>query len=116
MRGFGHVMNAPVLESYARGSWFRADAEGQPLLDAATGEEVARISSAGLDVSAMVRYAREVGGPAVRALTFHQRAAILKALARYLSEAAVKEELYGLSPRTGATRRDSVVDIDGGFG
>ncbi|MCW2765357.1 MAG: phenylacetic acid degradation bifunctional protein PaaZ [Nocardioides sp.] len=103
-----------LLESYAGGSWFRASDGGRPLLDAATGEEVARISSTGLDLSAMVDHARNVGGPAVRALTFHERAGLLKAVAKHL--AADKDELYALSARTGATLRDSQVDIDGGFG
>jgi oxepin-CoA hydrolase/3-oxo-5,6-dehydrosuberyl-CoA semialdehyde dehydrogenase len=62
----------------------------------------------------MLAHARNVGGPALRALTFHQRAALLKALAKRLSE--VKEEFYSLSLRTGATRSDSAIDIDGGIG
>ncbi|MFT4082862.1 MAG: phenylacetic acid degradation bifunctional protein PaaZ, partial [Nocardioides sp.] len=103
-----------LLESYAAGSWFRAADEGTPLLDAATGEEVARISATGLDRAAMVDYARTVGGPAVRRLTFHQRAGLLKELGTRLSDH--REELYRLSARTGATRRDSMVDIDGGIG
>lgn len=103
-----------LLESYAAGRWQSADAEGTPLLDATTGEEVARISSAGLDLGAMTSYAREVGGPTLRALTFHERAALLKELAKHLM--ANKGELYALSLRTGATTRDSAVDIDGGFG
>src|SRR6478735_4639785 len=103
-----------MLESYAAGRWFRASDEGEPLLDAVTGEEVARISSRGLDLAEMVDHARTVGGPAVRALTFHERAALLKQLAKHLMEG--KDELYALSARTGATKRDSMVDIDGGFG
>ncbi|MFI6925464.1 phenylacetic acid degradation bifunctional protein PaaZ [Nonomuraea spiralis] len=103
-----------LLESYAAGRWFRAADDGEPLLDAATGEEVARISSRGLDVAAMVRYARDTGGPAVRALTFHERAALLKALAKHLLEH--KDALYALSTRTGATARDTMVDVDGGIG
>ena len=103
-----------LLESYATGSWFRADDDGAPLLDAATGEEVARVSATGLDLGAMTRHAREVGGPALRELTFHERAALLKETAKRLT--AIKEELYQLSTRTGATRRDSFVDIDGGIG
>ncbi|MGA8987362.1 phenylacetic acid degradation bifunctional protein PaaZ [Aeromicrobium sp.] len=102
-----------LLESYAAGSWFRATDDGTPLLDATTGDEVARISASGLDLAAMVDHARTVGGPAVRALTFHQRASILKAVAKHLGEH--KEELYALSARTGATLRDSQVDIDGGI-
>ncbi|MEV5500399.1 phenylacetic acid degradation bifunctional protein PaaZ [Nonomuraea fuscirosea] len=103
-----------LLESYAAGRWFRPADDGEPLLDAATGEEVARISSRGLDVAAMVRHARASGGPALRSLTFHERAALLKALAKHLLEH--KDELYALSLRTGATTRDTAVDVDGGIG
>ena len=104
----------PLLESYAAGRWFPARDEGQPLLDANTGQVVARISATGLDLAEMTGHARAVGGPALRDLTFHERATMLKALAKQLS--ADKDELYELSLRTGATRRDSAIDIDGGFG
>ncbi|ANZ41531.1 phenylacetic acid degradation bifunctional protein PaaZ [Lentzea guizhouensis] len=103
-----------LLESYAAGRWFRAQAEGEPLLDAVTGEEVARLSSEGLDLRQMTEHAKRVGGPAIRELTFHQRAVLIKELAKHLS--ADKDSLYELSYRTGATKRDSMVDIDGGFG
>jgi oxepin-CoA hydrolase/3-oxo-5,6-dehydrosuberyl-CoA semialdehyde dehydrogenase len=107
-----------LLESYAAGRWYTAPAEGRPLLDAGTGDEVARISSEGLDLREMTAYARTVGGPAIRALTFHERAGLLKAMAKHLSDPAtgIKDELYELSYATGATKRDSWVDIDGGFG
>ena len=62
----------------------------------------------------MTDHARTVGGPALRALTFHERAGLLKALAKHLTE--LKDEFYELSLRTGATKRDSLVDIDGGIG
>jgi oxepin-CoA hydrolase / 3-oxo-5,6-dehydrosuberyl-CoA semialdehyde dehydrogenase len=112
------VPGTPLLESYAAGRWYAASDEGRPLLDAGTGEEVARISSSGLDLGAMTTYARTVGGPALRALTFHERAGLVKAVAKHLSDPAtgIKDELYDLSFRTGATKRDSMVDIDGGFG
>lgn len=103
-----------LLESYAAGRWITSTAEGDPLLDASTGEEVARISSSGLDLGAMTDHARTVGGPAIRALTFHERALLLKELATHLT--GLKDEFYELSLRTGATRRDSMIDIDGGFG
>jgi len=103
-----------LLESYAAGRWFAASDDGTPLLDAATGEEVARISSAGLDLGEMTTYARTVGGPALRALTFHERAALLKAMAKHLNE--IKDEFHALSLRTGATARDGMVDIEGGIG
>ena len=103
-----------LLESYTAGGWFRAADTGSPLLDATTGDEVARISSTGLDLAGLVEHARAVGGPALRVLTFHERAGLLKAMAKELG--AHKEEFYALSARTGATLRDSMVDIDGGIG
>ncbi len=108
------LLESPLLESYVAGAWFRAADEGAPLHDAATGEEVARISSSGIDLAAMTDHARNVGGPALRELTFHERAGLLKAMAKHLT--GLKDELYELSYRTGATRRDSMVDIDGGIG
>ena len=108
------AMLASMLASFSCGTWFRATDEGEPLRDATTGEEVARISATGLDLAAMTTHARDVGGPALRALTFHERAAALKAMAKMLGEH--KDEFYALSARTGATRRDSMVDIDGGIG
>ncbi|BAH50834.1 phenylacetic acid degradation bifunctional protein PaaZ [Rhodococcus opacus] len=103
-----------LLESYAAGRWYTAPDEGTPLLSAVDGSEVARISATGLDLGEMVTHAREVGGPALAKLTFHERAAALKALA--LALMAGKDEFYALSTSTGATKRDSGVDIDGGFG
>ncbi|WP_433479387.1 phenylacetic acid degradation bifunctional protein PaaZ [Spirillospora sp. CA-142024] len=103
-----------VLRSYVSGSWRAPEDEGAPLHDAVTGEEVARISSAGVDMGAALEYGRAVGGPVLRELTFHQRAALLKALASDLREH--REELYALSARTGATLGDSKFDVDGGIG
>jgi len=102
------------LKSYAQGKWVAGAGEGAALRDATTGAVVARASAAGLDYRGMLDYARRVGGPALRALTFHQRAGLLKSLAKYLTER--KDELYALSYATGATRTDSWIDIDGGFG
>src|SRR5258707_2702075 len=103
-----------VLGSYTGGQWRAPSGEGAPLHDAVTGEEVARISSDGIDKAAALEYGRAVGGPALRELTFHQRAALLKSLSSYLREH--REELYTLSARTGATLNDSKFDVDGGIG
>ncbi|MGK9230985.1 phenylacetic acid degradation bifunctional protein PaaZ [Inquilinus limosus] len=104
----------PILQNYAEDRWI-APAEGlADIASAIDGRVVARLSSRGLDFAAMVRHAREVGGPALRRLTFHQRADMLKALALYLSER--KEPLYALAADTGATKRDNLIDIDGGIG
>jgi oxepin-CoA hydrolase/3-oxo-5,6-dehydrosuberyl-CoA semialdehyde dehydrogenase len=108
------LLQVGLLRSYVSGGWHTAEDEGVPLHDAATGEEVARVSSAGIDMAAALEYGRRTGGPALRELTFHQRAALLKALGSYLREH--REELYALSARTGATLGDSKFDIDGGIG
>ncbi|SDP78901.1 oxepin-CoA hydrolase / 3-oxo-5,6-dehydrosuberyl-CoA semialdehyde dehydrogenase [Actinopolyspora xinjiangensis] len=102
------------LRSYLAGRWQRPEGPGTPLHDAATGQEVARISTAGLDPAAALTHGRETAGPELRELTFHQRAALLKALASHLREH--RQELYALSARTGATKGDSKFDVDGGIG
>ena len=79
-----------------------------------TGEKVAEATSEGLDFKAMLEYGRTVGGPALRAMTFHERARMLKAMAKYLM--ARKDEFYLVSAATGATKTDSWVDIEGGIG
>ena len=68
----------------------------------------------GLDFQAAVDHARRVGVPKLLETDFQQRAAILKALAKYL--VGRKEELYAISAHTGATRNDSWIDIEGGTG
>jgi oxepin-CoA hydrolase/3-oxo-5,6-dehydrosuberyl-CoA semialdehyde dehydrogenase len=102
-----------VLESYVGGSWIGA-ADGAPVHDAVTGEEVVRVSSDGVDFAAALEHGRRVGGPALRELTFHERAALCKAIGLLLREH--RDELYALSARTGATLADSRFDVDGGIG
>ena len=101
------------LESYACGKW-QAGEGGDVMLNALTGEPVAQLSSKGVDFAAMLAYGRKVGGPALRQLTFHERAMKLKALGQYLSER--KDGYYAISAKTGASKIDSMIDIDGGFG
>jgi oxepin-CoA hydrolase/3-oxo-5,6-dehydrosuberyl-CoA semialdehyde dehydrogenase len=102
------------LQSYVYGAWRSGLGQGVALRDATTGDIVAEASSSGVDFAAVLAHARNVGGPALRALTFHERAAALKSLAKHLSE--IKQEFYELSYRTGATKNDSWIDIDGGIG
>lgn len=102
------------LESLICGRWIRGDRDGQPLLDAATGELVAHIDATGIDMAAALNWGRKTGGPALRAMSFHERAAMLKALG--LALMTHKEEFYTESFRTGATRADGWVDIEGGIG
>lgn len=103
-----------LLRSYVSGRWQLPDGDGTPVFDAATGVEVARTSALGLDPASALDYGRRVGGPPLRALTFHKRAMLLKKLGLYLLDR--RKELYPLSSRTGATRTDSKFDVDGGIG
>ena len=102
------------LQSYVSGAWHSGRQDGVAMRDATTGEVIAQASSAGIDFAAVLAHARKVGGPALRAMTFHERAGILRALAKHLT--GLKEEFYALSYRTGATKSDSMIDIDGGIG
>ncbi|RYZ59463.1 MAG: aldehyde dehydrogenase family protein, partial [Chitinophagaceae bacterium] len=102
------------LENYLGGQWIQGDGEGQPLFDAVTGDVIASVSTKGLDFAAALQYGREVGNRALRKLSFHERGRMLKALAVHLL--ANKEKFYGISYRTGATRADSWIDIEGGIG
>ncbi|NIX75872.1 phenylacetic acid degradation bifunctional protein PaaZ [Microvirga terricola] len=106
--------NPRQLESFVCGEWVRGAREGLPLHDATTGEPVALIDSSGIDFAAALNYGRSRGGPALRAMTFHERAGMLRALGQALME--LKEEFYALSYATGATRSDSWIDIEGGIG
>ena len=102
------------VHSLIAGRWLAPDDGAREIADAATGRIIARAGHTALDVQAMLDHARDTGGPALRALTFHDRARLLKALALHLE--AHKEALYDLSFHTGATRRDHAFDIDGGIG
>ncbi|MFB9834606.1 phenylacetic acid degradation bifunctional protein PaaZ [Actinoallomurus acaciae] len=102
------------LAAYVSGAWHVPQDEGAPLYDAVTGAEIARISSSGVDLRAALDHGRRVGGPVLREMTFHQRAALLRALASELR--GHREELYDLSLRTGATPGDARFDVDGGIG
>ena len=102
------------LESYVTGAWRSGKGEGVVMRDATTGAVIGSASTDGFDFRAVLDHARNVGGPALRRMTFHDRATCLKNLARYLGER--KAEFYELSYATGATKNDSMIDIDGGLG
>lgn len=102
------------LRSYAQGKWVEGSGKATELFHAVTGDKVAEATSEGLDFKAMLEYGRTVGGAKLRKMTFHQRAAMLKAMAKYLMER--KEEFYQASAATGATKADCWIDVDGGIG
>ncbi|MEY9778089.1 phenylacetic acid degradation bifunctional protein PaaZ [Arthrobacter sp. MW3 TE3886] len=112
------VDTVEIVPSFIRGSWWTPDATSAagaaPVLDASTGELLAKVSTAGLDLAAVVDYGRTTGQAELGTLTFHQRALKLKELAQYLN--GRREEFYALSAQTGATKIDSMIDIDGGIG
>lgn len=104
----------PTVESYVEGRWYAPPHPDIEVLDASTGEAVAQVCSVGVDLAATVDFGRTVGQASLRMLSFHQRALILKALGQFLM--GIRKEFYPLSARTGATRGDSVFDVDGGIG
>lgn len=102
------------IANYTEGRWRTGTGDGELLLDAVTAQPIYIASTEGIDMAAALHYARTVGNPALRKLSFHERGRRLKALALYLMER--KEALYQLSYHTGATRADSWIDIEGGIG
>ena len=102
------------VNSYVAGKWIEPGNAAQSIRSAVTGDVVARAGSERLDTKSMLYAARESAAPALREMTFHDRAKRLKALATLLNDN--KDALTELSFHTGATRADSVIDIDGGIG
>lgn len=106
-------MTIQAVSSFAAGLWIPPGAGARSIESAITGAVIAEAGNDALDVAAMLDYARSVGGPALRKLTFHDRARLLKAIALHLKEN--RQALYDLSFNTGATQSDNMIDIDGGI-
>ena len=102
------------LENYITGNWVTGDGNGQELFNAVTGETIGYATTKGLDYKAILDYGRTVGNPALRKMTFHERGNMLKALALHLRNHL--DKFYAISYKTGATKADSWVDIEGGIG
>ena len=102
------------VESFVAGEWVGPGAGSREIADAVTGRVFAEAGNRDLDFGAMLDFARSRGGPALRELSFHDRARMLKALAIYLN--ARKDQLYAASFATGATAADHLIDVDGGIG
>ena len=101
------------IKSYALGQWVEGEGPGQVVQHAVTGEPIGEVSSRGLDFQALLDHARTTGSSVLRSMTFHERALLLKNMAKYLM--GRKDEFYTLSTATGATKADSWVDIEGGI-
>lgn len=102
------------IESYVCGSWRKGSGDGVEVRNAITGQPIGLVSSDGIDFAEVLRHGRRAGGPALRRHTIHDRANMLKALAKHLL--GHKENFYEISAKTGATRADSWIDIEGGIG
>ena len=104
-----------TLKSYVCGGWHEAKSGLQPLVNPSTEETIAQAGSAGIDFGAVVDYARERGGPALRALSFAERGQLLKEMSKVLREH--RDELLDLSrENSGTTRPDGSFDVDGASG
>ncbi|SDZ87820.1 oxepin-CoA hydrolase / 3-oxo-5,6-dehydrosuberyl-CoA semialdehyde dehydrogenase [Bizionia paragorgiae] len=108
----GNIMKK--IQNYVNGKWTEGTGEGVPMFDAITGEVVALSDTQGLDFGEILHYGRTKGGEKLRKMTFQERGNMLKSLALYLMKK--KAAFYELSYRTGATKVDSWIDIEGGFG
>lgn len=102
------------IQNYALGNWITGEGEGQALIDGANGEIIGYATSKGLDWADMLEYGRKTGGHTLRKMTFQQRGRMIKSLALYLHEK--RKSYYPISYKTGATKSDSWVDIEGGIG
>ena len=107
-------MKTAQLLNYAKDEWIAGSGPLADINSAIDGSLVAKTGSGGVDFAGMLDHARTIGGPALRKLTFHERARIIKGLG--LAILSAKEELYELSYQTGATRKDGWIDIEGGAG
>ncbi|WP_282043583.1 phenylacetic acid degradation bifunctional protein PaaZ [Winogradskyella flava] len=102
------------IQHYVQGQWTTGKEEGTPILDAVTGEAFTSVAIEGLDIPEILQYGRTKGGEVLRKMTFQERGNMLKKLALHLTKR--KDAFYELSYRTGATKVDSWIDIEGGFG
>jgi len=102
------------LGNYVLGKWIEGDGDGNILYNAVTGEEIGVATAKGLDLGDVLAYGRKHGSPALRKMTFQERGIMLKKMALYLTK--LKDKYYEVSYKTGATKADSWVDIEGGFG
>lgn len=102
------------LHNYVTGQWIQGKGEGVPMHDAITGEVIALSDTEGLDFGEILHYGRTKGGEVLRKMTFQERGNMLKSLALHLVKK--KTDFYEISYRTGATKTDSWIDIEGGFG
>ncbi len=102
------------IKSYVTGQWLQGSGDFRDIHHAVSGEKIAEVSSSGIDFKAVHEYGRKTGGATLRKMSFHERGRMLKALAMHLHEK--RKQFYPISYMSGATKKDTWVDIDGGIG
>ena len=108
-------MAVETLESYLGGRWSRGQGIETELIDPTTGDVLATASAKGLDFAGALAYARQHGGPALRALSYAERAKLLSAVADVLVANRARYEEIAIA-NSGNTKIDAAIDIDGGIG
>ena len=104
-----------TLQSYLSGRWTAGAGEGEALIDPTSGDTLARASSADLDFAGALHWSRAVGGAALRAMSYAERAAALDRVAVALS--AHRDEYLAIAiANSGNTPFDAAFDIDGAIG
>ena len=104
-----------VLESYLSGTWSCGQGVETELVDPTNGTVLATTSARGLDLNAALSFAREHSGPALRALSYAERAKLLGAVADILIANRARYEEIAIA-NSGNTKIDAAIDIDGGIG
>ncbi|WP_395700184.1 3,4-dehydroadipyl-CoA semialdehyde dehydrogenase [Aquabacterium sp.] len=103
-----------LLNNHLGGRWVAGTGAGTALFDPVLGTELVRVDATGLDLRAGFAFARDVGGAALRALSYRERAAMLAAAAKVLQ--ARRDDYYAIATaNSGTVKNDSAVDIDGGI-
>jgi 3,4-dehydroadipyl-CoA semialdehyde dehydrogenase len=108
-------MCAEALQSYLGRRWSRGDGAEIELIDPTNGSLLATVGAPGFDLKAAVAFARERGGPSLRALSYAERAKLLGAVADVLAANRARYEEIAIA-NSGNTKIDAAIDIDGGIG
>jgi len=100
------------LGSWVSGGWVEGKGKPAQLVNPTSEEVLAEASTDGIDMAQTLAFARDKGGPALRALGFKERGALIRKLSRAIHEK--RDELIGLGVQNaGNTRSDAKFDVDG---
>src|SRR5438445_573091 len=108
-------MTALALESYLAGRWVRGEGVETVLVNPVTGAELATASAKGIDLKGALAFARKHGQPALRAMSYAERAKLVGAVADTLVANRARYEEIAIA-NSGNTKADAAIDIDGGIG